>query len=353
MRIAIAGGGTGGHIFPGLAIADAFIAKNPKNKILFIGAGKSLEVSVLSKSDFQYEIISVRAIKGQGLWKQALSVLKIPVAIINSIRIFIKFKPDVVIGLGGYSSGPALVGAWLMGIKTAIHEQNVLLGVTNRILSHLVNKIFVSFSKTKTKLNSKKVIFTGNPVRKEILQCAKNQKRQHKLPLTILITGGSQGAHSINLSVIESLQYIIKKENFFFIHQTGTNDEKIVKRAYLSHGISCLVKSFFTDMAQQLQKADLIVCRAGATTVAEIAVMGKSAIFIPFPFASDNHQVLNTQELVNQGSAEMILQKNLTGKLLADKFNHYADNFTNMTLKFINCVQPNAADVIITNFENL
>jgi len=339
MRIIIAGGGTGGHLFPGIAIAEAFTARDNENRVLFVSTGKPFEMSILSKTAFKHKPITAEGIKGRGIWKQAVSVLKIPKAIFESIMILKDFRPDLVIGVGGYSAGPLVMAAWLVGIKIVLHEQNILPGITNRILSGFADRIYVSFKDTRLErfrwlapVEPEKVLVSGNPVRKEILRSTIDQQdvgsadQLQKKPFTVLILGGSQGAHSINTAVLETFEYLKEKDKYFFVHQTGSTDEQDVKRAYVKSGISCMVKSFFDDMASQYHNADLVVCRAGATTVAEVAAIGKGVIFIPYPFAADNHQVLNAGSLENAGAAEMILQKDLSGKKLAERIEYYASS---------------------------
>ncbi len=356
LRIVIAGGGTGGHLFPGIAIAQEFMTRNSNNSLLFIGTGKPFEIAALSEAGFTHKHITAEGIKGRSLWNQVVSILKIPKGVFESILILKRFKPDIVVGVGGYSAGPLAIGAWLLGIKIVLHEQNILPGITNRILSCLADRIYVSFDDTRTGLNPKKVLFTGNPVRKEILQCARNQKSgeivnsKQKRHFTSLIIGGSQGAHSINMALLESIEQIKDKDKFCFIHQTGIQDEAQVKNAYTRYGISCKVQAFFNDMARQYQKADLIICRAGATTVAEIKAIGKSAIFIPFPFAADNHQVLNARSLEKAGAAEMILEKDLSGKTLAERITFYAsspDTLRQMASRARGLGRPDAAGLIV------
>ena len=332
LRIVIAGGGTGGHLFPGIAIAQEFMARNSNNRLLFVGTGKPFETETLATAGFAHKRITSEGIKGRGLWNQAKSILKIPKGIFESVMILKRFRPDLVLGVGGYSAGPLVAGAWLLGIKIVLHEQNILPGITNRILSRLADRVYVSFDDIPTGLSPKKVLYTGNPVRREILQYPKNQKgfgiddSEQKRHFVILILGGSQGAHSINMALLEAMEKIKDKDKFFFIHQTGLNDETRVKNAYELYGMSCRVQAFFNDMDRQYQKADLVICRAGATTVAEIKAIGKGAIFIPFPFAADNHQALNARSLEKAGAAEMILEKDLNGKALAERINFYASN---------------------------
>lgn len=332
LRFVIAGGGTGGHLFPGIAIAQELMARNSKNSVIFVGSGKPIEIDMLSKTGFEHKRITVEGFKGLGLWKKAVSILKIPKGIFESLMILRRFRPDLVIGVGGYAAGPLAIGAWLLGIKIVLHEQNILPGMTNRILSRLADRIYVSFNDTPAGLNPKKIRFAGNPVRKEILQCAKSQKVDRNddpvsgRRFTVLIIGGSQGAHSINMAILEAIEHFNEKNGLFFVHQTGPQDEAIVKNAYMLRAIPSEVQAFFTDMARQYQNANLVICRAGATTVAEVTAIGKGVIFIPFPHAADNHQVLNARSLEKNGAAEMILEKDLNGKALAERINYYASN---------------------------
>jgi len=362
LRFVIAGGGTGGHLFPGIAIAQELMARNSKNSVIFVGTGKPFEIDMLSKTGFEHKRITVEGFKGLGWWKKAVSISKIPKGIFESLMILRRYRPDLVIGVGGYAAGPLAMGAWLLGIKIVLHEQNILPGMTNRILSRLADRIYVSFNDKPAGLNPEKVRFAGNPVRKEILQCARDQKVGHNadpIPgerFTVLIIGGSQGAHNLNMALLETIEHINEKNGLFFVHQTGTQDEAIVKNAYMLRDIPCKVQAFFTDMARQYQNADLVICRAGATTVAEVTAVGKSVIFIPFPFAADNHQVLNAQSLEKHGAAEMILEKDLNSKALAERINYYASNPEDLHLmasRARSFGRPDAAAFIVDDFYKL
>jgi UDP-N-acetylglucosamine--N-acetylmuramyl-(pentapeptide) pyrophosphoryl-undecaprenol N-acetylglucosamine transferase len=326
LRIVIAGGGTGGHLFPGLAIAQEFRTRNTGNKVVFVSTGNPLERLVLSQMEFKLETITAEGIKGRGLWNQAKSAVKIPKGVIESIRILKDHKPDLIIGLGSYSAGPVVASAWLLGTKIVLHEQNILPGITNRILSRFADRIYVSFKDTKTRFNPDKTRLTGNPVRKELLNHRTKPAVSGSKPFCVLIIGGSQGAHSINMTVMEALSHLTKKENLYFVHQTGTADEHMVKEAYGRLDIPAKVQSFFRHMAPQYNQADLIICRAGATTVAEVTALGKAVIFIPFPFAADDHQALNAGSLVREGAAEMILEKDLNARALGRKIEYYASH---------------------------
>ena len=350
LRVIIAGGGTGGHLFPGLAIAQEFMTRNNSNRVVFVSTGNPLERSVLSKTDFELETIKAEGIKGRGLWNQIKSALKIPGGIMESLRILKNHKPHLVFGLGSYSAGPVVIGAWLRGNKIALHEQNILPGITNRILARFADRIFVSFTDTETRFGPQKTRLTGNPVRKELLNHQPVDQTPDSKSFCVLIIGGSQGAHSINMAVMEALNHLTNKESLYFIHQTGTADEQMVKDAYRRLEIPAKVQSFFRQMAPLYKQADLIICRAGATTVAEVTALGKAVIFIPFPFAADDHQALNANTMARQGAAEIILEKDLNPRDLGQKIEYYASHpeaLKAMSSKAAQLGHPDAAKRIV------
>ena len=359
MRVIIAGGGTGGHLFPGIAIAMEFVAKDPGSSILFVGTGNLFEKSTVGKAGFDHKSITAEGIKGRGFLKMMRSLFKIPKGLFESFKIIKGFNPHIVVGVGGYSAGPVILTAWLLGVKTAIHEQNIIPGITNRILAHFAGRIYVSFEGTKLPAAFEKTLVAGNPVRREILDTAKDAAEAgivtgpgSKKPFTVLVVGGSQGAHSINMAIGEALTYIKAKEKYLFVHQTGASDEKRVAGFYTQHGIPCIVKPFFDDMAKRYSQADLIICRAGATTVAEVTAMGLGAIFIPFPFAADNHQAKNARALSDAGAAEMIIETDLNGKMLAERIEYFAGHagelheMASAAKKFS---RPDAAEIIVND----
>jgi len=350
LRVVMAGGGTGGHLFPGLAIAQEFMMRNERNSVLFVSTGNPLERSVLNETDFKLETITAEGIKGRGLWRQARSAAKIPKGVIESIRILKNYKPDLTIGLGSYSAGPVMVGAWLRGTKIALHEQNILPGITNRILSRFADRIYVSFQDTATRFDPDKTRLTGNPVRQELLNHRADDAASGSKSFCVLIIGGSQGAHSINMTVIEALRHLTKRESLYFVHQTGAADAQIVKEAYRRQDIPATVQSFFKQMAPHYKQADLIICRAGATTVAEVTALGKAVIFIPFPFAADDHQALNADTLAREGAAEMILEKDLNARALGQRIEYYASHpqaLAAMATKAAQLGHPDAAKRIV------
>lgn len=361
-RFLIAGGGTGGHLFPGIAIAEEVMARNPKNKVLFVSSGKPFEKDIFSKTGFRHVAISSAGIKRLGFRQQFKSAQKIPKGLFQSILILKKFKPNIVVGVGSYSSGPVVIGAWLLRIIVVLQEQNTIPGITNRILSMFAKRIYSSFEETDKYLNPKKLYFTGNPVRKEFIRHAIGHNKlvgidSDKQDLfTILVLGGSQGAHALNEAIVASLTNLKDKHKYFFIHQTGFQDETNVKDAYQSKGVPFVAKAFFDDMAQQYRRADLVICRSGATTIAEITATGKSAILIPYPFAADNHQAVNAKALANAGAAEMILQKDLCFKLLARRIEHYASHPKALSLMAARAKwfgRPEAARSIVDDCFNL
>lgn len=356
-RMVIAGGGTGGHLFPGIAVAQTFIARHINNDVLFVNAGRPFEVQVLAKSGWHHQIISIEGIKNRGLWHQLTAGFKIPGAIWSAVKILRSFRPDIVLGVGGYSAGPVVLAAWLLGITTALHEQNQLPGITNRIVARLVDRIYLSFEDNEKRFKADKVLVSGNPVRDEILTlgtCILPGNRSEAF--TVLILGGSQGAHAINEAVIKALPRLEHVSGLRFFHQTGLQDEEDIRNAYHEFGIEAQVRAFYNTIADQYKQADLIIARAGASTVAEITSIGRAAIFIPFPHAADDHQTHNAQALVNVDAAELIPQDKLNGDVLAEKILYYEKNrelLTKMAANAKSLGKPEAALTIVSDLQQL
>lgn len=327
LSVVIAGGGTGGHVFPGIALAEAFREANPASRIVFAGTGNRLETEALRRTPFEHRAISAGGLKGLGKVRQATALLKVVRGLMESFSLLRRFKPDLVIGVGGYVSGPMVLAARLMGLPCALQEQNVLPGITNRMLAPLVHRIYAAFPDTRGRGFQRKMTVTGNPVRKELLCSTDDSKNGEKRAdrFTLLVFGGSQGARGINNAVTGALDYL-PLTRMAFIHQTGVDELPSVRSAYGARDVAATTEAFFVDMASRYRAADLVICRAGATTVAEVTAMGKPAIFVPFPFAADDHQRLNARSLVDQGAAEMILEKDLTGELLAERISYYAEH---------------------------
>ena len=320
IRLMIAGGGTGGHLFPGVAVAEEFIRRDRRTKVLFVGTGRPVEAEVLGPRGLENRKITAAGIKGKGVIGKLRSLAAIPVGMFQSMGLIRDFQPDVVLGVGGYVSGPVGVAAKIMGKATAIHEQNSIPGLTNRMLGKLVDMIFISFESSAKFFPSEKTYLTGNPIRREIASIAGKSRGIKSESFTLLVGGGSQGAHRVNEAALEAAQILASKgTDFRVIHQTGTADLESVREAYRRMGVDAEVQSFFSDMERVYQEADLAVLRAGALTIAEISAAGLPSVFIPLPTAADNHQEINARSLVDRGAADMILQRDLHGKLLADR----------------------------------
>jgi len=354
MRVLIAGGGTGGHLFPGIAVAEAFRLREPASEILFLGTGNPMEVSTLSKKGFDYADIAAEGFKGRGLWRRLRSLFKIPIGVCQALRTIWRFHPDIIIGFGAYASGPVALAARLTGKKLVIHEQNIFPGLTNRILGRLADRVFISFPDTGRMFRRSRTVITGNPLRRELFESRLGEKTTGAF--TVLVLGGSQGAHAVNCAVVDALDHLKGPTRMTFIHQTGTKDAPWVERAYEDRDIKATVKPFFVDMAGPYHSADLVVCRAGATTVSELMVLGKAAIFIPFPFAANNHQELNARYVADAGGAEVILERDLDGALLADRLDYYASDpraLQDMAKRTLALARPDAADVIVDTCHRL
>ncbi len=333
LRVLVAGGGTGGHLFPGIAIAEALTSRDSRNEVVFVGTGKPFERAALEAAGFPGRTIDVEGLKRRGLRNQARAMAKLPLALMASARLLREFQPHLVLGVGGYSAGPVSVAARLAGTPVVLHEQNRMPGITNRMLAPMAERIYVSFEDTPVpRKYAGRVRVLGNPVRERVLRegqrdkGTEGQRRANGPSLTLAVLGGSQGAHAVNMAVIGAVGSLRDRGRIRLIHQTGTDDEKPVADAYRSMGVPAEVQAFFMDMAAVYAAADLIVCRAGATTVAEVTALGKPAIFIPFPFAADDHQTLNARGPAEAGAAALIHQADLSGRRLADRIDHYADH---------------------------
>ncbi|MFO7709676.1 MAG: undecaprenyldiphospho-muramoylpentapeptide beta-N-acetylglucosaminyltransferase [Desulfobacterales bacterium] len=326
--VVIAGGGTGGHLFPGIAIAEEIRAQAPECRLLFVSRGNDFERAALGRAGFPLAAIRIEGLKGRGLWNQARTLLRLPGAILQSAALIGSARPEIVIGLGSYAAGPVALAAWMRRVPIALCEQNTLPGITNRQLARLADRIYTAFEQTEGGFDPRKVLWTGNPLRREIVRAAESLAGQapqgRRERFSVLVLGGSQGAHAINTALAQALAHLAPRERFEFVHQTGAADAAATRAAYRAAGIPARVEAFFEDMAAHYLASDLVVCRAGATTVAEITALGKPALFIPFPHAADDHQRWNAQRLVAAGAAEMILESELTGEGIAERIRFFA-----------------------------
>jgi len=353
MKFVIAGGGTGGHLFPGIAIAEAFLERESASKGLFVGTERGIEARVLAGGKFPLKMIHAMPIKGRSLSGKVKALWNLPGAFSEALSILKEFKPHIVLGVGGYASGPTLLAAFWLGSNRAIHEQNVIPGMTNRLLKWFSNRIFVSFEETRRYFPEKKTVVTGNPVRAEMARFLSEGagRRNGEGPFTLLIFGGSAGAHRINQAVLEALDALqAMKGSLKFIHQTGKEDVEHVSLEYRKRGFDALVKPFFEDMATNYRLADLVICRAGATTLAELAVAGKPAILIPYPYAAHGHQLKNARKLEALGAAKVVPEDELKGTVLSQNVLHlftHGEELRSMEKAIQKVGRPRAAQEIV------
>jgi UDP-N-acetylglucosamine--N-acetylmuramyl-(pentapeptide) pyrophosphoryl-undecaprenol N-acetylglucosamine transferase len=318
MRLVIAGGGTGGHLFPGIAVAEEFLAQNPANEVLFVGTSHGIEARLLPKLGYPLALISASGVKGLGTAKKLVSAGRMLYGYAQSRKILKEFRPDLVLGVGGYASAPLVLAARGMGIKRFIHEQNAFPGLANKLLGRFVDRVFISMKEAESFFPKNSTLMTGNPIRKEILWGFQERTHVAADSFSLLIFGGSAGAHRINTAVIEALPFLSGvKDKLRITHQTGEKDQVQVRDAYRAAGFQAVVTNFIDNMSAAYGAADLVVCRAGATTIAEITACGKACIFIPFPYATDDHQRKNAESLVNEGAGLMIVEDDLDGEVLA------------------------------------
>mgnify|MGYP006277292743 CR=1 FL=1 len=316
-RIVIAGGGTGGHLFPALATAREMMRRRPGSEILFVTGNRPMERHILERSGFRQASIQVEGLMGRGWKKGAEVILALPRSFFQARRILKDFVPSAVLGVGGYSSGPVCVAARTLRIPTAVHEQNSYPGLTNRLLCRVVDRVFISFEESRAKFPAGTLIFTGNPVREELLQTARSN-RKNEAVLSVLVVGGSQGAKAVNTGVAAAWAILkMQGRRFRVVHQTGEADYERVLRLYTELGLRGTVTPFIDDMAAAYREADLVVGRAGASTVTELAALGKPSVLVPYPYAANNHQVTNARALSEDGGAVLLLQSELSGRALA------------------------------------
>lgn len=315
MTVIFAGGGTGGHLSPGLAVARALRDRLPDLRIIFVAARRGLEERML-KGEFQFMAVDVVGMVGSGWWKKLTGMYPLVKSIFQSFGLIHRLQPRLVFGLGGYSAGPVGLAAYMTGVPLVLHEQNMVPGMTNRLLAKMARKIFVSFEDSAKHLPEGKTVVTGNPVRPELMQTAAFEKNG---PFTVLVVGGSQGSRFINRIMPEAVGLLSDLGgDLSIVQQTGEADYEEVVNGYKDLNAKSEVLPFIDAIGQAYAKADLIITRAGATTIAEITALKKAAIFIPFPHATHNHQVKNARFLEEKGACRMMQESELTAEKLAD-----------------------------------
>lgn len=325
MKVLISGGGTAGHINPGIAIAKYIKDRNPKAEILFIGTRKGLETKLVPRENFELKLISVRGFRRKLSFDTLVAFKELFQGLFEARKVIREYRPDIVIGTGGYVCGPVVFNASTMKIPTLVHEQNAFPGVTNRILSRFVDRVAISFKESdKYFKNSKKTIFTGNPIRNEMFNVSREVARK-KLELPndkplVVVFGGSRGAENINSNVVELIKKYGQESKFNLIFATGDAQHGKISgelEGYVPSNIN--VVPYIYDMGNVMAAADLVVCRAGAITISELTALGVPSIMIPSPYVTANHQEYNARALEKQGAAVVILEKNLNSTLLYEQ----------------------------------
>lgn len=322
MKVIIAGGGTGGHLFPAMALAEELRSRMTDLPLLFIGVEGGIEASLLTSRGWDFAGIKASGLQGKRLLSRLWSLMLIPSGLIRSLSILREFRPDVVVGFGGYASAAVILSAVLARIPTVIHEQNAFPGLANRWLGKVVDRVAVTFEGTSDFFSKSKVRVTGNPIRTELFGMSRAEAvtRLNLDPdrLTILIFGGSQGAHRLNRAVMDALPMLVdEQKQIQFIHATGPRDLVAVRQGYDTGGYRAVVEPFFQTMAAAYAAADLCVCRAGAGTVVELCALGKPSVLVPFPFAANDHQRYNAEAVVASGGARMVPDCELSGATMA------------------------------------
>jgi len=313
-------GGTGGHVFPGLAVADDL--KNQGWQVSWLGTADRMEAQLVPEHGYEIDFIDIAGVRGNGVKRLLMAPLRIVKSILQARRVLKKRKVDIVLGMGGFASGPGGIAAWTLGIPVILHEQNAAAGLTNRILSRVAKKVLMGFAGA---FNGEKALLVGNPVRESVLALPEKIISVAPEPLKVLVVGGSLGAKVLNDLLPEVIEQL-PENSVLVTHQTGKGHYQQVKSVYQDKGLDVNVQEFIADMDASYAWADVVICRAGALTVSEIAVVGLPAIFIPLPHAVDDHQTKNAQDLVKREAAILIPQKQLNSKKLGDYLQSFSQN---------------------------
>jgi len=317
LRIVVAGGGTGGHLYPGIAVARELLRRRPDAVVTFAGTARGIEARVVPREGFELDLLRSAGLKGRSGAALLRGIALLPLSALDAWGILSRRAPHLVIGVGGYSSGPVMALAAARGIPTLLLEQNAVPGFTNRTLAYVVSGAGVAFGSTIGYFGRRGFV-AGNPVRPEFFTMVDSTAAS--TPPRVLIFGGSQGSHAINLAMVEAAPRLATHDGRMAItHQTGEHDLELVRDAYRRAGLDARVEPFLFSMDLEVRNADLVVCRAGATTLAELAAAGRPSLLIPLPTAADDHQRKNAEVLRDAGAAEMLEQKHLTGTVLVDR----------------------------------
>ena len=356
MTVMFAGGGTAGHLFPGIAVAQALVARHPGASVLFAGTGRGVEAHVLSREGFAFVVVRSAGLVGKTLPGIFRGLAQLPGSFADAIRLLRRARPDLVIGLGGYSAGPLVLSAALSGRPTMLMEQNTVPGLTNRILAPVVRAAAVSFASAAARFGAKAFV-AGTPVRAAFFEAGAGRTARPRGRPRLLVVGGSQGAHRLNVAMLAAAPAVAAgvPGGIDVTHQTGERDCELVRDGYRNAGIDARVEPFFDTMADEMARADLIACRAGATTLAEVAAAGLPAIVVPLPTSAGDHQRRNAAVFSGAGAAETIEETEL-GTLLAERLAALAKDAElrrSMSEAAMRLARPDAAERIVLRAEEL
>jgi len=351
VKLLIAGGGTGGHVFPAVAIAKEWLSRGADREVVLVGTQRGIEMKLVPAAGLPLETIRAAGLKGKGGMTLVKNLTMLGPGVVDAFGVLRRHKPAVAFGVGGYAAGPMLLATWLRGVPNVIFEPNAEPGFTNKVLSRLAKRIATGYQVSARAWGAKAVV-TGNPVRAEFFEIV---PRKPEAPFRVLITGGSQGARPINRAFSTAAPLLAaRKDQMRIVHQTGERDYNDVSAAYAKNGMDVEVAPFLTNMAERFAWADMIICRAGAITAAEVAAAGRAAIFIPFGAATDSHQLRNAQEMTKAGAGRLIAEPELTPERLAKEIFTLLDQPTEIETLAKNArglAHPQAAREIVNLIE--
>lgn len=354
MKFLLAAGGTGGHVIPALVVARELLARHPDAGVLFVGTAKGAENRLVPQESFPLELVAVSAWQGQSFAARLRNALGAPRALWQALQILGRFRPSVVLGVGGYAAGPIMLAAGVAGIPLAVLEPNAFPGMANRWVAPYVARAFLAFPETASYFRPESALFTGIPVRHEFFDI---KPKRHGPAFTVLIFGGSQGARTLNRAAVEALPKLEQcGKDLRIVHQTGQSEYNAVREAYQKFPVPAEVLPYIENMPEIFSRADLVVCRAGANTVAELSAAGKAAILVPFPAAANQHQLRNAEALQKIGAARLILDKELNGATLfsaIEEMRNHPGTMDQMEARIRTMARPDATSLIADELERL
>jgi UDP-N-acetylglucosamine--N-acetylmuramyl-(pentapeptide) pyrophosphoryl-undecaprenol N-acetylglucosamine transferase len=354
LKLLIAGGGTGGHVFPAIAIAKEWLSRGKDREVVLVGTQRGLEMKLVPQAGLPLETLRVAGLKGKGGATLVKNFAMLGPGLLDAVRVLRKHRPVAAFGVGGYAAGPMMLATWMNGVPNMIFEPNAEPGFTNRVLARVSTKIAAGYERSARALGPKAIV-TGCPVREEFFSIA---PRELQKPYRLLVTGGSQGALAINRTFVDAMDRLaVRKSELAIVHQTGERDYDAVRTAYARREYATAeVVPFLTNMAERFAWADVIVCRAGAITASELAAAGRAAIFIPFGAATDSHQLRNAQEMASAGAGRVIPETELTADRLCSEIFTLLDQpqeIARMSAAARSVARPDAAREIVNLIEGM